>query len=29
MMAASGRTALLDKLDGPGLQILRQRLASA
>jgi uncharacterized protein (TIGR03083 family) len=29
MMAASGRTALLDKLDGPGLQLLRQRLASA
>jgi uncharacterized protein (TIGR03083 family) len=26
MMAASGRTALLDKLDGPGLPLLRQRL---
>lgn len=29
MMAASGRSSLLDELDGPGLQILRQRLASA
>jgi uncharacterized protein (TIGR03083 family) len=28
MMAVSGRSALLDELDGPGLQILRQRLAS-
>lgn len=29
MMAASGRTALLDDLDGPGLPLLRQRLRSA
>jgi len=29
MMAASGRTALLDNLDGPGLRLLRQRLPSA
>jgi uncharacterized protein (TIGR03083 family) len=29
MMAASGRTALLDQLDGLGMHILRQRLASA
>jgi hypothetical protein len=29
MMAASGRTALLDNLDGPGLPLLRQRLRSA
>lgn len=28
MMAVSGRSALLDELDGPGLQILRRRLAS-
>jgi uncharacterized protein (TIGR03083 family) len=28
MMAASGRTALLDLLDGPGLEALRQRLCS-
>jgi hypothetical protein len=27
MMAASGRTALLDALDGPGLPILRRRLS--
>jgi uncharacterized protein (TIGR03083 family) len=29
MMAVSGRTALLHKLDGPGLPILRQRLMAA
>jgi uncharacterized protein (TIGR03083 family) len=29
MMAVSGRTALLDKLDGPGLPLLRQRLLFA
>ncbi|OIN80345.1 maleylpyruvate isomerase family mycothiol-dependent enzyme [Mycobacterium malmoense] len=29
MMAVSGRTALLDKLDGPGLPLLRQRLLRA
>ncbi|MEM6110784.1 maleylpyruvate isomerase family mycothiol-dependent enzyme [Mycobacterium sp. 050272] len=29
MMAVSGRTALLDNLDGPGLPALRQRLQSA
>lgn len=29
MMAVSGRTALLDKLGGPGLPVLRQRLLSA
>ena len=29
MMAVSGRTALLDNLDGPGLPLLRQRLLSA
>jgi len=29
MMAASGRTAPLDNLDGPGLRLLRQRLPSA
>jgi hypothetical protein len=29
MMAVSGRTALLDNLDGPGLPLLRQRLRSA
>lgn len=29
MMAVSGRTALLDNLDGPGLNLLRQRLRSA
>jgi uncharacterized protein (TIGR03083 family) len=29
MMAVSGRTALLDNLDGPGLPLLRQRLPSA
>jgi hypothetical protein len=26
MMAVSGRTALIDNLDGPGLPLLRQRL---
>ena len=29
MMAVSGRTALLDNLDGPGLPLLRQRLLPA
>jgi hypothetical protein len=29
MMAVSGRTALLDNLDGPGLPLLHQRLLSA
>lgn len=29
MMTVSGRTALLDHLDGPGLPLLRQRLSSA
>lgn len=29
MMAVSGRTTLLDNLDGPGLPLLRQRLPSA
>lgn len=29
MMVASGRTTLLDNLDGPGLPLLRQRLLSA
>ncbi len=29
MMAVSGRTALLDNLDGPGLPLLRQRLQSS
>ena len=28
MMAVSGRTALFDSLDGPGLELLAQRLAS-
>jgi hypothetical protein len=28
MMAASGRTVVLDSLDGPGLPLLRERLLS-
>jgi len=28
MMAAAGRTALLNELDGPGLPLLRHRLAA-